>query len=742
MRRFVPLVAALLAVFALAPSAIAADALTMTARPLAGGHVRVGAWSAIEVDVANDGPAVTGELRLASDSTSSSSYAALVDLPTGSRKRYVLYAQPSIFGRDLGVTLVSEGEALARATVPITAHDPYQSVIGVVAEEPGPLVAALTSALADPRVATPAVVSLAPDDLPARVEAWSAIDRLVWQDVDATQLSPEQLAALRTWLGLGGRLVILGGSTGATTLGSLPDDLLPYRPTGTVDASPEDVSALLGGGVEVERSVPALGGTLLDGSVLGRSGDAVIAAERPIGQGRTTIIGIDPTVSGIAGTPAAQALWRRAMPLASSAVVNPLTLPDDSAIVGALNNLPAVGLPPLEQLAALLIAYIVLVGPINYLVLRRLDRREWAWVTMPLLIAIFSVGAFGLGRALKGSDTIVNTIAIVRGAAGAETGLGQVYVGVFSPSRRTFDVSVGGGALLSNPMSVQQQGAAGAPLDILLGDPAQVRGYAIGYGVLRGFRAESALPVPEIESDLTLTSGRLQGNVTNASDETIEDAAVVYGGSLAKLGDLAPGASAKIDLQLGTNQAFGGGISDRLFGPYTGGASDRDRTLMTRRAVIDQLTQYSGRFSTLIGAGGQAPAIVGWQTGSPLEVDIGDEKAARVGDALYLLPLGVEVGGRTTFPDELISHTVVSTDAAEAFDQGSAFSLSRGTMVVDFGPVPVRRRLHADEPRDRHDTGRPVLPPDHARRAHTTAARRPAARPGRPGRRGRAALPA
>ena len=46
-----------------------------------------------------------------------------------------------------------------------------------------------------------------PEDLPARVEAWSAIDRLVWQDVDTAKLQPEQLSALRTWLGLGGRLV-------------------------------------------------------------------------------------------------------------------------------------------------------------------------------------------------------------------------------------------------------------------------------------------------------------------------------------------------------------------------------------------------------------------------------------------------------------------------------------------------------------------------------------------------------
>ena len=109
------------------------------------------------------------------------------------------------------------------------------------------------------------------------------------------------------------------------------------------------------------------------------------------------------------------------------------------------------------------------------------------------------------------------------------------------------------------------------------------------------------------------------------------------------MGDLAPGASARIDLQLGTDQAFGAGISDRMFGAYTGGASDRDRTIATRRIVIEQLTQYNGRFSTLIGASaGQAPALVGWQAGSPLAVEIGDEKAARVGDAVYLLPLGVE----------------------------------------------------------------------------------------------------
>src|SRR3990172_7289104 len=484
------LVTALLLPAAAAPAA-AAEGGTMTARALGGGQ------------------------------PGASTYGALVDLPTNSKKRYLLYAQPSIFGRDILIDLIAGGQRLATTKVPITAHDVYQPIVVVVAEQPGRLIPDLTAAVSNPNMPVAAIVSLSPADLPGRIEAWSAIDRLVWQDVDSSKLDDAQLDALRAWLGLGGRLVILGGSTGATTLGGFPDAILPFRPTRTVDATPDDLGPLLGAVPALGERLPVLGGPLIEGSVLARSGDDIIAAERSVGQGDVLIVGMDPGQSGIAGSDGARSLWRRAAPMTPGAVVNPLALPDDSAIVAALNYLPAVGLPPVEQLLVLLVAYIVLIGPVNYLVLRRLDRREWAWLTMPLLIVVFSAGAFGLGRLLKGSDTVVNEIAIVRGAAGAGSGLGQVYGGVFPPTRRTFDVKVAGGALLSNPISLQQQGAFGQPLDILLGDPARLRGYEVNFGVLRGFRAETALPTPKIEAKLELATGRVRGTVTNDSDEKI-----------------------------------------------------------------------------------------------------------------------------------------------------------------------------------------------------------------------------
>src|SRR3990172_8003163 len=638
------LVTALLLPAAAAPAA-AAEEGTMTARALVGGHVGVGAWSAVEVDLANDGPAISGELRLGGGQPGASTYGALVDLPTNSKKRYLLYAQPSIFGRDILIDLIAGGQRLATTKVPITAHDVYQPIVVVVAEQPGRLIPDLTAAVSNPNMPVAAIVSLSPADLPGRIEAWSAIDRLVWQDVDSSKLDDAQLDALRAWLGLGGRLVILGGSTGATTLGGFPDAILPFRPTRTVDATPDDLGPLLGAVPALGERLPVLGGTLIEGSVLARSGDDIIAAERSVGQGDVLIVGVDPGQSGIAGSAGARSLWRRAVPMTPGAVVNPLALPDDSAIIAALNYLPAVGLPPVEQLLVLLVAYIVLIGPVNYLVLRRLDRREWAWLTMPLLIVVFSAGAFGLGRLLKGSDTGVNEI------------------------------------------------------------------------------------------------DRVRGTVTNDSDEKIEAAAVVFGGSLVRLGDLAPGQTVSVDLALGTSNVFGLPLSERLFGSQSGGGDTASRITLTRRTVIDQLTAYTGKFSTLVGTiGGDGAMLVGWRTATTLAVDVGDEKAAQVGEALYLLPMDVRIGGRTIFPDELIRHTVTRADAGEAFDQGSAFSLSHGSMTVEFAPIAFSGELRATSltlgmtqgdpsfvPRTKGD---PVPPlPDARRRALRRHPRLPALRP-------------
>jgi hypothetical protein len=44
---------------------------------------------------------------------------------------------------------------------------------------------------------------------------------------------------------------------------------------------------------------------------------------------------------------------------------------------------------------------------VNYLLLRWQKRLHEAWITIPLITIVFSIGAFGLGYALRGTNLIL-----------------------------------------------------------------------------------------------------------------------------------------------------------------------------------------------------------------------------------------------------------------------------------------------------------------------------------------------
>jgi hypothetical protein len=680
----------ILALSALAGPALAADsdAPTIEARVLLGGHARVGSWMAIEVHLRNDGPSVTGELRLDNGSQTRTQYGTPVDLPTGSDKIYLLYAQPPGFGREVKVDLVEGDDEITSATAEYSVRDASQLVVAVVAERPQGIVAGL-SLLPNQQQQAAVTLALTPADLPSRVEAWGAIDRLVWQDVDSNLLEPDQLAALQGWLAAGGRMVIAGGTAGPATLSAFPDTILPYRPLATTDVAPQSLAGLLGELPDTAADVRALSGDLIAGRTLASAGDRVVAAERSYGSGLVTIIGFDPATPWITETPASEALWRRLLPPRSTVGT---VVTDDSQLISAVSQLPALALPPIGGLLLLLGAYILLIGPVNYIVLRRLDRREWAWVTMPLLIVVFAVGAYGFGAALRGSNVIVNEVAIVRGAPGATDGAAQVYLGVFSPSRETYQLEVPGGALLSSPISGEFFGgeSTAGGLDILQGNPSRIRDLAVGVASLRAIRAETPATVPLVEAQLQLLDGSLKGSVRNASDEKLERPAVVIGGTVQVLKDLLPGESVDVNMRLAP-AFFGQPLSDKVVGsvffPDASRASENVIRQYVRHTMIDQLT-YDPMFGTSNQLPSDGPVILAWGTRDVLDIAIQGQEPRRTGNVLYYLNTPLEIRGRTAFTQDLLRSSVIDSDAAFFNKTPWSIDIGRGSATVAYRPIP------------------------------------------------------
>jgi hypothetical protein len=670
----------------------AVDPPRMDARALLGGHARLGTWMAIEVALENDGPPIVGELRLAGGAQGRTRFGISVDLPTGSRKSYVLHVQPPSFGDRIEVALVVNGNPLATRKIAFTLHDPTQLLVGIVADQPGRLVGEINLATTQ-NALPPATVTLTAEDLPERVEAWAALDRLIWQDVDAARLNPDQLTALRGWLAGGGRLVIVGGTAGPAALTGFPDAILPYRPTATIEAPASALSALLGSIPAAAGEVTALAGASGPGRALATSGDRVIAAELGYGNGAVDLIGFDPTLPQIADSKAGEALWRGLVPPRGGG--GPVVGGDDSQLVNAVATLPSLALPPIGGLIVLLFGYILLIGPVNYLVLRRLDRREWAWLTMPVLIVVFAFGSYGFGAALRGSEVLVNEVAIIRGAADTEEGLGTVYVGIFSPNRATYQVRVPGGALLSASITSEMGGGpdqGAGSLDLLQGDPSRIRDLAVGFGSLRTIRADAPATVPRLSADLRLENGRLVGTIRNGSDRLLQRVAIVLGGSLAVVGDISPGAGAKVDLIVRGDNTFGQSLSDRIIGPAFFGdpsmSGSDGQTAVVRHAIIDQLT-YDPNFGTTGQLPADGPVLLGWADGDPLEIEIDGQQPRRTGQTLFYVPLRMAIHGPTVFSSDLVRSTVVANDASFFNKNPSPFDLSfgQGSVTLSYRPV-------------------------------------------------------
>jgi hypothetical protein len=682
---------ALFALVALLPAVspvAAADGFTMTAHALLQGHVRTGSWFAIAVDLENAGPAVTGELRISGGTDSRTRFGTPVELATGSRKQYILYAQPPGFGGTMTVQVVSGDTVVGQVKVAIALHDQLQLVVGVVSENPAKIIGEL-DLLPGQNGTQTTIIPLAIGDLPERVQAWSALDRLVWQDADASQLTPGQLASLETWVSGGGRLVIVGGTAGADVLTAFPDELLPYRPAGTIDADPATLRSLLGSIPDGATPLTAYAGELIAGRTLATSGDRVIAADRRYGAGSVTLLGFDPTTGWIAkGDAIDTPLWRRLLPARSGAIVS---LSDDSTIVSAVSNLPSLALPPIGGLLVLLFGYILLVGPVNYLVLRRLDRREWAWVTVPSLIVVFTVGSFGIGALLRGSDVIVHEVAIVRGAPDSERATVQSYLGIFSPSRATFQIRVAGDALLASPMNGDIFGTGTtAALDVLQGDPSRVRDLAVGFGSLRTVRAEASAAGPRVVGELRLEDGRILGTVTNRSNQTLLAPAVVLGSSAVQLPDMAPGASADVDMAITNNMVNQTSLSDKVIGQmnWNGmGMSEDDQRKVVRRAVIDQIS-IDPMTGFPFSLAGDSVMFLAWGADPVVPLEIQGQHVRREANILYQVPLPLAVKGPVVFRNDLLRATVVEVNAIFFNKDPWTISFGTGDIRLAYRPIP------------------------------------------------------
>jgi len=685
-------------------------ALQLQAVPAFGGHFKYGEWLPVWAYLENDGADTSGEVRVrVPGSQGGVTYAAPVELPTGARKRVPVYVLPNNFSRQLDVEYVDgEGQVRSTTRVSVRPNPNINLLVGILAAERGAL-SLISGATSKERSRPKVLIDLAIDELPERAEGLQSFDCIVLNDIDTSPLTPEQKAALAAWVRQGGRLVIGGGAGAQRTASGLPDELLPLAPQGAVEVASLEGLTRIGADQPVRVPGPFLiaTGELREGRTLATQGDVPLVRERSVGEGYVDWVALDLAVSPFDAWPGTIAFWQE---LVIDRSPYPAEMPPDvsprqmraSQMSYALSNLPSLALPSVRWVAAILGVYILLVGPVNYLVLRWRRRLHLAWATIPAITLLFSGSAFGLAYAMRGTDLIVNKIAVVSLQPGGAAFVTS-YVGIFSPVRRSYEIEVQGGELIgplaadSRPFGPYAETALGE-MAFVQGDPARVRGLQVNQWSMQTFMTEDRwLDFGGISSDLRLEGDALVGSVRNETQHTLSDVVILLGTQFVCLGDLEPGrqAAVRLDLSEMDTSWLGPPISFRLYEEAFQGPEAPPRDVRIKQQVLDVLFN-AAKFSPIssfrpVGEGGQAQGLtfLAWFDESPPSLRIDGRQPVEQTTALLhaLLTYALPKEGKVTLPVGLVPGRLVELPA-EGGPCGPAATnavfIGRGSAVIEF----------------------------------------------------------
>lgn len=497
-------------------------------------------------------------------------YETPVTLPPGTTKQVLLYLPGNDLGNNSVNVKVRRGNTLVTSAQDWpTPFDDQQLSIGVFTNDP----TSTTWLRQDnPLPEVPGVIRLSPTTLVPQAAALDSFDIIALSNANLAALDRAQRSALVGYVRDGGGLLLVGGPDWQETLHPLPSVLVPGHLSGSATVSG------LGGLGALSHQRPPLGRTALSilshptGLVLAQQGSIPLAVQTSLGQGRIIYLAFDPSVDpvlhwkGAAGmltdivrrvAPAAVArgampsgMGPRGGPFFGKGFYGPMN------IAGELANVPAAALPSIVLFVLLTVFYILLLGPANFLVLRRLHRRELAWVTVPAGALLCLAMTFGLAFHLKGNTVLVNTIGMLQLTGNGDQQPFAQYVGLFAPVRGDYTLTDTMSALPSDVPQFDYYGGppqSGRPLGLRLqeGSKTRVDFVSMNMWSMRSVALHSTMNVAgAIRGQLHLNrTGWIVGAVHNDTHLTLIHPAIIAGTAAERLADLPPEATVRIRIK-------------------------------------------------------------------------------------------------------------------------------------------------------------------------------------------------
>lgn len=612
----------------LSPVSARAEGITMDAEVGFDGIYLIGSWTPIRVGIENAGNDFEGSLEVTVNigQRSEAIYSTPVSLPNTSEKEYTIYARIPDAQFSLNINLTDgKGQvspirpARVLQTLKATGLKPIDRgnyLLGLITDDQPSLGYWKEKLAGNQLLSNYQPISLDASNFPDRSEVLSAFSVLVINHFDTDSFRPQQLENLNAWLNDGGVLIVGAGVNGRQTLSALTDHILPVS-AGELKTwnSPDILEDFTGKEILGESPLQVM--TLQaedDKIVLGNEEGGLVWAFQK-GSGTIYLSAFDLGTEPVLSWTGNKLLWENLLTQTLDSVsLNQLRYPYEKNIFTrnlgeVLGTIKAMEMPSVMLIMFLFLFYLALAGPLNYLFLKKIDKREWSWVSIPALSLLFAVLIFGLGYHTKGGDLLTNTISVVDMNANSEYAELTNHIGIFIPRRGDYVAEIDRFALLTPGELIDTNYRGdydeGVQAHVVQGNPSRILYDNVNIWTMKTFQTDTRqVEMGSIQSDLFYEAGKVKGMVQNNTDYPLEDLVIYTPFAYVEVGNIAAGESRNVEMALPlTSQPWYNhniySIIDNVF-PWPSGitASNQENSKnMARRKMLEHLITQENEYT-------------------------------------------------------------------------------------------------------------------------------------------------
>ncbi|AJS59823.1 DUF7408 domain-containing protein [Paenibacillus sp. IHBB 10380] len=564
-----------------------------------GSKLKDGRWNPVKITLTSDTD-ISGDIVIQSSDIymmGNASYVQHVELPKDTEKEITLGIPGNHYNKDNNEIRFYQDSVEKGKYIPFKSGKSYlegisvmgTGVIGVLSDDPDTM--NFMNVLLGSGYHLD-IVSLNRADIPYDPMLLDSLDILVINRFASDSLSKKQTASISEWVKSGGTLVLAGGAGYPKTAAAFADlSPVEYKGTFAVTTLPE-LAKLGGKPLDLEGEFTLSEAQPLEGSqVLYSAGTKPLFVSKQVEKGTVLYAAYDIAMAPVASWSGHPFVW-------ASLLRADLPLQQNGGGMNSgnsMNNLsyileyfPSLKMPQFSILLWMLIIYVIIVAPLLYFILKKVDKREWAWWIIPLIAVIASGAVYTIGSADKTKE-LAHTINILE-LDGHGSGTTMSASAFFTPSSGDYSLEFPKGTYLRID---RQSGSFGNSRESnsfieVTDQSTQLNLLNMPQWSLAKIWAQqrNTNQVGQLDTQLSLNDqGEIEGEITNGTTSDLSNVVLVLGDQVYKLGDLGKNEKAKIlntTLSQSTN-SNGGNIGQLLF-PYTnsnlGNNFNRERELL------------------------------------------------------------------------------------------------------------------------------------------------------------------